>query len=187
VGEFKDAMTHATALEAQYPGRSLVPAHSIAWGHVLRENFQKLSDLDSWKNFLAFRALPTLREAFATLDEEPKYRGWVAEYREAAPRLFEAFTAFLEDQASVQSGQLAGMLDHLCPALHESSTLSQKAIRVYLSTPGMDCILVGMRQTEYVRDVLQLKAPVDSETARRALIEISRESHENPKNSPKTF
>ena len=108
----------------------------------------------------------------------PEYRDWVAEYQEAAPRLFESFTTYLEHQASVKSDHIAGQLDHLSPALHESPTLSQKAIRLYRSIPGIDCILVGMRQTGYVRDVLQLKPPVSHESARRALIELSPHSNE---------
>lgn len=39
------------------------------------------------------------------------------------------------------------------PSLADSQSLSQKAIRV-LASSGVDCVLVGMRHYNYVRDVL---------------------------------
>lgn len=171
VDDFKEAMNRATALEAAYPGRELVPARSIAWGHILRENFDRLSDLDSWKSLLTYRVKPSLQDAFNVLEEHAEFREWAENYRKASAALFDSYTAYLESQASVKSDQIAGQLDHLSPALQSSKTLSQKAIRLYRSLPGVDCILVGMRQTQYVRDALDLLAPIDAESARRALLE----------------
>lgn len=176
VGEFKTTMNRATALEAAYPGRDRVPARQIAWGHIIRENFEKLADLDTWKSFLAFRIEPSLDDAFRKLEGDSACQTWCEEYRDASARMFRAITNYLESQASVKSDKIAGMLDHLCPELASSPTLSQKVIRLYRSLPGMDCILVGMRQTRYVQDTLKanLQPPVDADSARRALIEADR-------------
>lgn len=177
VGDFKESMTRATALEARYPslfeGKPPVAANRIAWGHILRENVVQLSDLDVWRNILRVQIQPTLQAALEELSGLSACRSWVDEYRTASAQLFEDYTAYLESQASAQSDQIAGKLDHLGAALQTSPTLSQKVIRLYRSIPGIDCILVGMRQTDYVLDVMNLKAPLGSEPARHALLEFS--------------
>jgi aryl-alcohol dehydrogenase-like predicted oxidoreductase len=187
VGDFKNAMTHATALEAQLLGRlketrnTPLSAREIAWGHIIRENFERLSDIDTWKSFLAYRARPLLQASLKTLSASPEHVAWVEQYRSASDALFEAVTAYLEQQASLISDRIAGQLDHLCPELGEFPTLSQKVIRLYLSVPGIDCVLVGMRQNPYVEDLKNLMdrrdgqsplRPISWEKARRAFTEL---------------
>ncbi len=163
--ELKSAWTRAMELESAYPKLAseppVQPKH-LAWGHILRHNFEKLNDLDSWKGTLKYQIEPTLNTAFAQLESIPAYQGWMRDYSEASSRLFEVFQAYLENQASYQSDLLSSKIDHACPPLHQTEVLSQKAIRLYLSVAGLDCVLVGMRQPEYVRDVLSLKEPVVS-------------------------
>src|SRR5690606_613371 len=43
-------------------------------------------------------------------------------------------------------------------ALKDSRTLSRRAVRTYLSIPGVSAVLVGMRNARYVEDLL-LDAP----------------------------
>jgi hypothetical protein len=165
--EFKAAMMAAELLETSYPGRDLVPAREIAWAHILRRNFAKLNDLESWKGLLRYRIEPTLNEAMPRL--EPAHGAWVKGYREASDRLFRAMTAYLEDQASAESDRIALSLDALRPELVQCPTLSQKALRLLHSLAGVDCILVGMRQTEYVLDALGLLPPLPAEDAMETL------------------
>ncbi len=174
--DFKKTMRLAGELESEYPGRSKVPAAQIAWAHILRQNFEKLADLDTWKSVLAHQIRPSLTEAFEELKDQPGCPEWIDKYRAASEKLFESFTIYLESQASVESDRIAGALDHLCPDLQDSTTLSQKVIHLYRSVPGVDCILVGMRQTRYVSDILNLKAALPhlvGETARQALGELA--------------
>ena len=47
------------------------------------------------------------------------------------------------------------------PDWAEEGTLSQKAVRAVRSTPGVSCVLVGMRREAYVADVLaELRRPI---------------------------
>jgi len=183
VGDFKAAMNRATALEAAYPARDVLPAQNVAWGHMLRQHFARLSDLDSWKSFRTHRIMPALSHAFEILTPRAEYKTWVADYREASTRLFDTYQVYLESQASAKSDPIAAILDHLSPELRTSSTLSQKAIRLYRSIPGLDCILLGMRQTQYVRDATDLQPPISPEVARCALLELNSESGLGPQKS----
>ncbi len=173
--DFKLSMEVATRLEQDFPGRDWVSAQDIAWAHILRQNFDSLSDIDTWRNVLHYRIRPTLATALDTLSLQATCQEWVKNYRTASDALFSDFSAYLEQQSSVVSDKIAGKLDHLIPAIGDSLTLSQKVIRLYLSIPGISCVLVGMRQTAYVRDALDLKQVLPLEACKDALIEFSQE------------
>jgi hypothetical protein len=53
------------------------------------------------------------------------------------------------------------------------ATLSRLAVRSLRSTEGISCVLVGMRRTEYVDDVLaELKTPVAQKSRRASWQEL---------------
>ncbi|MGZ3698858.1 MAG: aldo/keto reductase, partial [Bdellovibrionota bacterium] len=108
LGRLKDTLTQAMGIERHYPGEEIVPSAKIAWGHILKQNFERLSELDQWRQILANQARPTLRRAFAEL--EPRYAKWCADYRVASENLFQAFTHFLEWQAGAESRRILDAL-----------------------------------------------------------------------------
>ena len=163
----KDTLAKTMELESRYPGAALIPAKKIAWGHILRENVERLAELDTWTQVLNFQIRPVLEAAFHIL--RPAHAEWVTEYQNVSNALFESFTAFLESKAAIESQVLKATLNQACPALKSSKTLSQKAIRIYRSIPGIDCVLVGMRKTAYVKDILDLQPALTPEEAIEAL------------------
>ena len=60
--------------------------------------------------------------------------------------------AALKSQESVAG--LAATLDPLLPAERRPESLSRKALWVVASTPGVSCVLSGMRTPGYVDDAL---------------------------------
>jgi hypothetical protein len=177
-GELKAAWTRSMELESAYPkltpSEPPVQPRNVAWGHILKHNFEKLNDLDSFKATLKYQIEPTLNSAFAELERVPAYQGWLKDYSEVSSKLFNAFQAYLENQASYQSDLLSSKIDHASPPLHETGALSQKVLRLYLSVEGLNCVLVGMRQPEYVRDILSLEDPlISNEQAIEALKAVS--------------
>lgn len=163
------AMTETAALESKYNGKDIIPVQKIAWAHIIRENFGKLADLGRWKDTLTYEIQPLRDGAIDVLADHERMRPWCEEYLRSSNKLFSAMTAFLEAQASIQSRDLSIRLIKACPALKDSSTLSQRVIRLYRSIPGVSSVLVGMRRPEYVRDILQLRPKITSDEARRVL------------------
>jgi hypothetical protein len=164
-GELKVAWTRTMELESDYPKLTSEPPvqpRTLAWGHILKHNFERLNELDAFKATLKYQIEPTLNSAFAELERAPAYQGWLKDYSQASSKLFHAFQAYLENQASYQSDLLSSKIDHASPPLHATGSLSQKVVRLYLSLEGLNCVLVGMRQPDYVRDILSLKEPVIS-------------------------
>ena len=177
----KEAFLDALQTESDYPAKDVYPAKSIAWAHILRQNFEKIHDLEGWKNILAYQIEPAIDEAQTALGEYPEYSEWIDNYIENCRVLFNAITDYLEEITSALSRKISHLLDDTNPALKASSTLSQKAIRIYRSTPGVDCVLVGMRKEEYVKDALTLQPVLKGEQALEVLEAIQRDIEEGAK------
>jgi len=161
----RSSLEAAMQLESKFSGTPEIPAHSVAWGHILKKNVDKLLDLDYWKQVLHFQIRPTLGRALHSLSENEEYGEWARKYGKASEKLFQSFTAFLESQLAMKSRTISAQLDQACPRLKNSRSLSQKVVRIYRSVPGFHGILVGMRRPEYVRDMLELQIPLKPEEA----------------------
>ncbi len=174
----KESLTRCMELETQYQSQfadrskgqePLVPTKQIAWGHILRQNIERLAELETWTQALSYQIKPSLQRALEILSENPSTRTWALEYGEASGSLFHSFTAFLEAQAAVQSEHIKAHLNEDIPPLKTSRKLSQKAVRVLRSIPGVSSVLVGMRRPEYVKDILALDPALDPKEALLAL------------------
>lgn len=73
-------------------------------------------------------------------------------------QLFALYTKFLEFKQAQEVHDVKELMDSHCTELTSSKTLSQKAMRVLMST-GIDCMLVGMRRIEYVKDIMSDMKP----------------------------
>lgn len=165
----KESFLESLGIEAEYPAKELLPAKEVAWAHILRHNFQKITDLEGWKNILAHQIEPSLEEIEEILSSNESYREWFVGYREALEKLFTDITDYLEGLSSLLSKRIDKVLDEACPSLASSTTLSRKAIRIYRSIPGVSSILVGMRKPEYVEDSLSFEPPLTPEQAMESL------------------
>jgi len=168
----RSALDTALELEVHFPDKDIVPTGRVAWAHVIRENFSTMKDLDQWKQILRWQIQPTLQTAMAHL-EKTKSANWGADYLRAMEKLFRSFTQYLEAEAAIESRSFSSMLHRVSEELRSSPTLSQKALRTYLSCPGIDCVLVGMRTPKYVRDAMNVlkSEPIAADQAKTAFAE----------------
>ena len=157
-------------LESNYPGNEIVPAQRIAWGHVLRNNLERLSNSETWSQTLKLQIRPAVEQAVQKLAHHSETAPWADEYRFRTEELFSAFSAWLISRAQARSRELSDVILTAAPELSSSPTLSQKTLRTYLAFDDIDCVLVGMRKSVYVQDALAAKATI-SESAARAAIE----------------
>ncbi len=81
---------------------------------------------------------------------------WMADYSRSLKQFLEAVTKHYENIAEKRSAKISEILIKLNEDLNSSSTLSQKALRVNTSIPGIHTVLVGMRQKKYVNDALAI-------------------------------
>ncbi len=165
--DLKNAFIPALELESRYPARDQVPAKNVAWAHLLRDNLDRVNELDLWRQVLRYQIQPVLRDSYSRLLRlGGEAKAWAEEHPARVDALFGAFTRFLEHRHSIESNRIREILEKTCPEIRRShQTLSQASLRVYRSLPGIQVVLVGMRQPEYVRDALQLLPPLSAEEA----------------------
>lgn len=166
---FRSALGKAVGLEGHYKAKDVVPIQRVAWGHILNSNIEKIRDIDSWRQILEYEIRPTLDEALHELSHYDEHKPWAEQYALVSRELFDRFTAYFEWREAQNSRQLAGALLEKAPELASSPTLSQKAVRVYRSVPGVNCVLVGMRKPRYVREMLKLEPEISADSALQAI------------------
>jgi hypothetical protein len=59
-------------------------------------------------------------------------------------------------RSRAQTDRVTQTIDPFLPTSRLGSSLSQKALWVLASTPGVTCVLNGMRTTRYVKDTLSV-------------------------------
>ena len=174
----KNSFLDALQIESEFPAKDVLPVRNVSWAHVLRHNFEKISDIEGFKNIVAHQIEPALEEVEPVLNVNPEHRAWFEEYRAAIETLCSDLTDYLEEVTALLSKRIDKILEGAVPELHSSKTLSQKVIRVYRSIPGASSVLVGMRKAEYVRDAMTLAPPISPEHAMDALDAIQQDIQE---------
>lgn len=106
------------------------------------------------KNLVEPQMAAVLGHIATLLRDDKTAMEWVRAYGTALASALDDITLHYETIANARSRRLASALDSACPELAGSPTLSQKALRVLASLPGLDVTLLGMRQTGYVSDAL---------------------------------
>lgn len=94
-----------------------------------------------------------LQEMQASFAHDMRWQAWVQELAVMINPLFEEIGRFLGAREQPASDRIrAGLLKAGYPETKES--LSRMALNVLVNTPGVDCVLNGMRRVEYVEDAM---------------------------------
>ncbi|VAW43595.1 Aldo/keto reductase family protein [hydrothermal vent metagenome] len=136
----------------------------LAMGMMLDGHWGGFGTYQNWRDVQTQFILPRSQTAVEFLssrpDLPPEAALWLDEYVEAANITLAAVSAFYQEQAVKQTGHIWETSVSIDPEW-QASTLSQTAVRALRSTAGVSSVLVGMRQQQYVQDVLaDLTRPV---------------------------
>ncbi|MBT9581792.1 DUF255 domain-containing protein [bacterium] len=118
-----------------------------------------LQNLEHWGQLESMRIRPHLMDQIQALDQAmqgPMIEPWVL-WRERYMTTFRDVSNDLEEIALRRSQRLADSVRELMPAqeqLSDDPSLSQLACWVIDGVPGISSVLVGMRQLDYVEDLL---------------------------------
>ena len=129
----------------------------FAWAEQLHDGLTLFRDWAHWDHVEQHviesqteMALHFLREK--TGGGAAAWQEWESQYRHTLAAVIDTLSRYHARQAAASSESLARQLDDKVPALKTSPALSQKALRVLLNIPGLDCVLLGMRRPQYVED-----------------------------------
>ncbi len=187
--EVDSALLALAALEDEYR-RELAPAVELApgapaadklliWATQLGQIAPRVTSLEQWRELEQRFIGPRLGHAFGTLDRAFDQGALAERWRALRARYltsFEALVRALRARAATRSGErAAALLLGAAPTLPEAwraLPLEQVALGTLLATPGVDVVLVGMRQPAYVDSALaalELAPPSDAQRVYQAI------------------
>ncbi|MBP7999485.1 MAG: aldo/keto reductase [Chloroflexi bacterium] len=137
----------------------------LSAGQALDGYWLGINNHQRWLETRSGYLIPRINSALRFLEmlkKQPEgLDNWIEQYITAANMTFEAITAYYQEQALDEAGQLQAKVKAISPDWAAAATFSQLAIRVLRSTQGVTSVLVGMRRALYVQDVLtELRRPV---------------------------
>ena len=145
-----------------HSGQGMLPADFFRWADELSRIRARVQGLEHWEQIEQQMIAPHVNQVLRALSEA--FTGAVAEQWEAwrdryVPELL-ALLRTLQREASERSRlraeDLHRTINPLLPEHKRKATLSQKALWILASTPGVTAVLNGMRSPAYVDDALQI-------------------------------
>jgi hypothetical protein len=167
-GDFNAALRAVADLEVEYrstlapaiphSGQGLHPKDFFNWSEELGSVRGRLQGLEHWEQIehqmiaphvnQVLQAIPRVLQG--TLSEQ-----WVAWRDRYIPRLL-TLLGLLKREAAEKSRartqRVAAVIDPLIPESKRRASISQKALWILTSTPGVTSVLNGMRTVRYVKD-----------------------------------
>lgn len=142
-------------IESEFPGVK-ESARFRFWGHILKDQLIHLVDFEQWKEIRHYRIEPDLLQMGRECSDsknEALTTFW-AKYKPTLDAALLAITHWMENAAAERNERLRVSLIEAVPKLRSNRTLSSLALSIYHALPGLDCVLVGMRTKDYVKDSL---------------------------------
>ncbi|HNC83307.1 MAG TPA: aldo/keto reductase [Nitrospira sp.] len=156
--DYRNSLAPAVA----HSGQGMLPADFFRWADELTRIRGQVQGLEHWEQIEQQMIAPHVNQVLRALAEA--FTGNVAEQWESwrdryVPELL-ALLRILHREASeksrLRSDELHHTMNPLLPEQRRMATLSQKALWVLASTPGVTCVLNGMRTPAYVEDALTI-------------------------------
>ncbi|HEY6559094.1 MAG TPA: aldo/keto reductase [Polyangiaceae bacterium] len=148
----------APALGSSSP--DVKPEQFFTWAEQLKPLSARLSSYEQWQEIETHTVAPQVAQLFHALDDVfddeigATWRDWRSRYVVELEQLFMSLRKRTADRSRARTERFHSALAKVLPAEARTLPLSQKALSLLTSTPGVSCVLVGMRQPVYVDDAL---------------------------------
>jgi aryl-alcohol dehydrogenase-like predicted oxidoreductase len=130
----------------------------FAWANHLQDGLTLFQNWAHWDHAKQHVIEPQTEMALHVLREKANGAAtwdlWETSYRSCLTAVIDTLSRYHARDAAAASDRLSQQLEAAVPSLKTSASLSQKALRVLLDVPGLDCVLLGMRRPPYVEDGL---------------------------------
>jgi hypothetical protein len=162
VAELEEEYQSKLAALIPYGGKGLQPKDFFTWATELSAVRSRVQGLEHWDQIEHQMIAPHLNQVLQAVPQvvqgpaAEQWENWRDRY---TPRLL-ALLGLLRREAAEKSrtrtGHVARRIDPLLPPPKRSEPLSRKALWVLASTPGVTCVLNGMRTVDYVKDSIAI-------------------------------
>ncbi|MDR4480287.1 MAG: aldo/keto reductase [Nitrospira sp.] len=156
--EYRTALAPAVA----HSGQGMLPDDFFRWADELNRIRAQVQGLEHWEQIETQMIAPHVNQVLRALSDA--FKGTVAEQWEAwrdryVPELLALLRTLHREAAErsrLRAEDLHRTINPLLPEHRRAATLSQKALWILASTPGVTSVLNGMRSPAYVEDALQI-------------------------------
>ncbi|MFA5027405.1 MAG: aldo/keto reductase [Candidatus Methylomirabilota bacterium] len=152
------------ASKLQAPEGTPPAAEWFRWADQLQALPAHLHGLTQWRELEEQMIAPTVGGAVQALDQgldgplAAAWEAWRGRYLPALETLLDAMRVRAARHSQAASNRIAAALNPHLPLARRSEPLSRKALWALASTPGVSCVLLGMRHPSYVADGLEILA-----------------------------
>jgi aryl-alcohol dehydrogenase-like predicted oxidoreductase len=146
------------ASSLQAPQGATPPADWFRWADQLRGLPGRLQGLDHWRQIEEQMIAPMVGQIVQMLNQQlagslgQAWQSWRDRYLPELESLLQVFRIQAARQSQAASEAVASAVNLHLPLARQGESLSRKALWVSASTPGVSCVLLGMRHRDYVED-----------------------------------
>lgn len=160
VCRLEEVFKQKLAPQIKTSGGALSPNKFFVWGTELSKANLKTFGLEQWKH-IEFQVIrPQVSQLSQAMDLQMKgdflkeWQIWRDNYTPSLMKLLEVIRNDFSKRSQKQIKAISKKVDALLPKALQTENLSRKVLAILLNTPGITCILNGMRRPKYVDDSL---------------------------------
>lgn len=150
------------ATNLHYSGKGLEPKDFFSLTQELSSLRSQLHSLEHWEQIESEMLAPHVNQALQVVtkqlgtEQSTAWKNWQNRY---IPKLVTLFLILRKEAAQKNRAKIKAITDTLDPLLpknKQSEPISRKALWILASTPGVTCVLNGMRTPRYVDNALAI-------------------------------
>ncbi|NWF72175.1 MAG: DUF255 domain-containing protein [Nitrospirae bacterium] len=152
--EYRKAIAPAVQLSAQ----GMAPSDFFNWAAELTRVRQQIQGLEHWEQIEQQMIAPHVNQVMQALSRHltgapaEQWEAWRDRYVPQLLTLLRGLRREATERSRTKTSSLSAILDPLLPQARRGESLSRKALWVLTSTPGVTCVLNGMRSPAYADD-----------------------------------
>ena len=156
--EYRDVI--APAIHSDNQG--MLPSEFFNWSQKLRDARPQIHGLEQWEQIEHQMIIPQVNRALQTVSHHlsgglsEQWDAWRNRYVQELPTLLRGLRREAIELSRSRTATVTDAIDPLLPEARRSASLSRKALWVLASTPGITCVLNGMRTPRYADDALEV-------------------------------
>ena len=145
-----------------YAGKGLEPKDFFSLADELRDLRSRIHNLEHWDQIESQMIAPHINQAFQAAarhlsqDKATDWENWRTRYVSKLLLLLKIVRQEAAQKSQQHLQAITASLDHFLPEEKRGEPLSRKALWSLTSTPGVTCVLNGIRTTDYVEDSLTI-------------------------------
>jgi uncharacterized protein YyaL (SSP411 family)/aryl-alcohol dehydrogenase-like predicted oxidoreductase len=160
VGTLEDEYRKAIAPALQHSGQGMAPADFFTWAVELTRVRPQIQGLEHWEQIEHQMIAPHINQVMQALSRHltgtaaEQWEAWRDRYVPQLLTLLGGLRREATERSRAKTASVSAILDPLLPEAKRKESLSRKSLWILASTPGVTCVLNGMRSPAYADDSL---------------------------------